>query len=120
MVIAGAVRIASVAKRLSVKYKYLNPTDKFIRKYVPPNYRGKATRIARYGEIATTGGVIYDVISEIGNALQKPQQNAPGQQYQTYNRQSRRTRSGYKNRYNPDKRCRCPKHFNTKRSRYWR
>ncbi len=66
---------------LSRRYKYLNPTDKFIRKFVPPGYRKTATRFARAGEIITTGGIIYEGITgeNIGFG---PQRKSPRQYYQ--------------------------------------
>ncbi len=50
--------------RINKRYKYLNINDKFIRKYVPPGYRTRATRFARAGELIGIGVPIYNAIEQ--------------------------------------------------------
>ncbi len=112
-VISGITRAVSIARKLSGRYKYLNPTDKFIRKFVPPNYRGKATRFARYAEIATTGGVIYDFAREMMNAsIRSPQ---TGQFRETRNRMVRPGRYGVRRRPSKDP---CRRYTSRKRKHF--
>ncbi len=70
--------------RLNQKYKYLNLNDKFIRKYVPPGYRTRATRLARIGEGVALGLPIYEAI-ESGLAGKVPY-SSPSQFRQKRNR----------------------------------
>ncbi len=58
-----AIRAYAKGKAMDRKYRYLDPTNKFIQKYVPPRYRSGAFRIKRYADIAIGGGLIYDLLN---------------------------------------------------------
>ncbi len=64
-VVARGVKFVQTAQRFGKKYQYINPTDKFIRKFVPLNYRSKATRFARYAEAGSFGGLAYELASDL-------------------------------------------------------
>ncbi len=105
-------------KRVDQKLHYTDPTNKFIQKYVPPGYRAQAFRFNKYAKIATSGGLIYDVIAEITGASlssipspDKFQKERSGYKWNN--------RSGYRYRprqYNP--RCRPSRSRNRRRSYY--
>ncbi len=111
--IRTGVKFVQTAQRISKKYQYINPTDKFIRKFVPPNYRSKATRFARYAEAGSFGGIAYEIAQDLlsdgtsnPNAIPKrfPSRNANPQR-KTYNRFKRSSnRRSYKHKC--PKRCR--------------
>ncbi len=63
--IARGAKLVQTVQRFNKKYQYINPTDKFIRKYVPPNYRSKATRFARYAEAGSFGGLAYEIAQDL-------------------------------------------------------
>ncbi len=77
------------------KYKYLDPTEKFITKFVPPGYRNKARIAAGLG---VGGSILYDIYELINNGFQSPEQPQTGKQYQKRGRAFRNT--GRYNRYN--------------------
>ncbi len=108
--VSSGIRIVRQAYKIQRRYQYLNPSDKFIRKYVPPQYRAKATRLVRMGEVATTGGLLYDVIDEIGNGFQSPVKSPPYKQYQK--------RGGYKFRNRRQFKRSCPPGCTRSRFRY--
>ncbi len=80
-VITGIRTVLRVSKRLEYKYRLLDPTNKFIQKYVPPPYR-KNVRILK--DILITGGVIYDPILEIYRAFQKKPRSGSVKQTRNY------------------------------------
>ncbi len=80
-VITGISQGIKIAKRVERRYRYLDPTNKFIRKFVPPPYRARTRQIK---DILITGGVIYDPVVQLFRAFQKKPQ------YQ----QNRQARSG--------------------------
>ncbi len=69
--------------RLNRKYKYLNINDKFIRKYVPRQYRNRATRLVRIGEGVALGIPIYEAI-ESGLQSQRRKGNPPNRKTRNY------------------------------------
>ncbi len=105
--IRQAVSIAvRVAKRYDAKYRYLDPTNKFIQKYVPPGYRKRAFQAKRYIDVGIGATLIYDLLNNDGNGSisQRP---PSGKFRKTRNnfQQSRRGRKfSYKSSYRP-KRC---------------
>jgi len=107
-------KIYQTSKRIDKKYKFVDPTNKFIRKYVPPQYRGKAYRFNKYLQIATTGGIIYDTVNQAlefsQDAFQKP--ISTNKQFQTRGRYFRRSYSSSRKR----KSDMCRKCFRKKRS----
>ncbi len=107
MVLAAGLRVVRTVQRFNRKYQYLNPTDKFIRKFVPPNYRGKATRFARYAEAGSFGGIAYEIAQDLlsdgtsnPNAVPKRTLNERRRFSKTRYRRGR-----YSNKYR--KRCSC-------------
>ncbi len=60
--IVTGIKIAKRLHRLGTKYKMIDPTNKFIQKYVPPGYRKYAFRVKEAADIILTGGVIYEII----------------------------------------------------------
>ncbi len=67
-IIVGISRGISLARRAEKRYRYLDPTNKFIRKFVPPRYR---TRTRQIKDILVTGGLLYDPIVETYRGFQK-------------------------------------------------
>ncbi len=67
-------RVYKLSKKFDKKVLYLDPTNKFIQKYVPPGYRKQAFKIYKYAQFAIAGGVLYDVINELtgGTSYVKP------------------------------------------------
>ena len=65
--ISTAIRIArqiyKTQRTFDRKLFFANPTNRFIRKFVPPGYRAKAYRFARYGELAGTAGGVYNYMN---------------------------------------------------------
>ncbi len=60
------------------KVFFANPTNRFIRRFVPPGHRKKAYRFARYAEISAAGGYIYDIIQQDQSAqIPKQAKRAP-------------------------------------------
>ncbi len=73
MTLISVARIGiKIAKRIDARYRYLDPTNKFIQKYVPPGYRARAFKAKRIADVAIGGGVLYDVLSEITKHAQVP------------------------------------------------
>ncbi len=71
-VITGIRTGLKIAGRIDRKYRLLDPTNKFIQKYVPPNYRARAFKIKKYLDIAIGGGIIYDLLNiDFDSTLQK-------------------------------------------------
>ncbi len=60
--ITTGIKIAKRLHRLGTKYKMIDPTNKFIQKYVPPGYRKYAFRVKEAADVILTGGVIYEII----------------------------------------------------------
>ncbi len=118
-IVARAYKVYKISKRFDQRVKFADPTNKFIRKYVPPNYRKKAYRFNKYAQIATGGGLIYDLVNEIGSALQKQPSNAPSKFTETRRRFSTNNRSRLKHGYYP---CRCRKQSRKRfpNSKYYR
>ncbi len=58
--IKTGLQVAKTLRRYGEKYRYIDPTQKFIQKFVPPPYRRPARIIT---DAAIGGGIIYDVIS---------------------------------------------------------
>ncbi len=114
MVLAGAIRVGARIAKFNRKYQYLNPTDKFIRKFVPPNYRAKATRFARYAEAGSFGGLAYEIAQDLlsdgtsdPNAFQKRNVKYPARkQNKTYSGRRRYSRHARKRKHCPPCRCR--------------
>ncbi len=86
MVLVGQAIRTSVKTliRIDKRYRYLDPTNKFIQKYVPPGYRKRAFKIKRYVDVAIGGALIYDVIDEIYNGFQTGNGPKAYKQYKTY------------------------------------
>ncbi len=68
-VVTRAVQVGRKLYNLQKKYKYLDPTEKFIQKYVPPGYRTHA-RIA--AGVGVGGSILYDVYQSINDGFQTP------------------------------------------------
>ncbi len=51
--------------RLERQYRYLDPTNKFIRKFVPPGFRNRAFKFKRMADVAITGGIIYESLDNL-------------------------------------------------------
>ncbi len=81
-VITGITTGIRIAKRIESRYRYLDPSNKFIRKFVPPAYR---TRTRQIKDILITGGVIYDAAIELHRAFQKKPKYASNKYNQTRN-----------------------------------
>ncbi len=111
MVIVTGIRQAlsiavRVAKRYDAKYRYLDPTNKFIQKYVPPGYRKRAFQAKRYIDVAIGATLIYDLLN-IGGDGEISKRPSPGKQRKarSYLQQSRsRSKFRYSSSYRP-KRC---------------
>ncbi len=93
-VITGITTAIRIAKRLDRKYSNLDPTNKFITKFVPPGYR-KNVRILK--DILITAGVIYDPIVELYREFSKSTKKPPGTlgERGNYMEQSGSKRFGY-------------------------
>ncbi len=84
-VITGIKTAVQIAARINTKYKYLDPTNKFIQKFVPPGHRDLAWKIKKYIDIGIGGGIIYDLLDIDWSALQT-QQPKTGEFGKTRNR----------------------------------
>ncbi len=97
-----------IAKSIDQRYKYLDPTNKFIQKYVPPGYRKTAFKIKRYADIGITGAIIYDLVNSDNSGIQKKQQPYKTGQTRSYMEQpfskSKYYNTGY---YSKRRRCWC-------------
>ncbi len=99
--------IPRILKRFDQRYKYLDPTNKFIQKYVPPGYRKTAFKIKRYADIGITAAIIYD-LANTDNSARIPQKQQPYKTGQTRNYMEQyRSKRQYDNRYTYSKRRRC-------------
>ncbi len=83
-VITGVIRLTQIARKAAYRYKYLDLNKKFIRKYVPPQYRRPA-EIA--SDLLITGGVLYQAAVEIDRSgiFKKKSQITSGKFRQTRN-----------------------------------
>ncbi len=93
---------------LERKYRYLDPTNKFIRKYVPPGYRSRAFKIKRYLDIAIGGGLVYDLLDIDFDALLPKKNVRTGKIRQTRNYL---VKSRSKRKYTPEN-CYVPRRKN--------
>ncbi len=107
-VITGIVQGIKIAQRIERKYRYLDPTNKFIQKFVPPPYRDRARYIK---DILITGGVIYDPILEIYRAFQKPRYQQDRQARIHMDRFGNGRKFGTTKKYRNRRRCRCKNRF---------
>ncbi len=62
-----AQKVFRYGKKIDRKYSNLDPTNKFIQKFVPPPYRARVRLIK---DILITGGVIYDIATIDWNGFQ--------------------------------------------------
>ncbi len=76
VVITTAAKVARKLYAVQQKYKYLDPNVKFIRKYLPPNYRQRAEQIT--GAILS-GGLIYEGYNIIKDAFPPKPKTPTGQ-----------------------------------------
>ncbi len=110
MPIKGVITVIKVLPRIlktiDQRYKYIDPTNKFIRKYVPPGYRKTAFKLKRYADIGITGAIIYDLVNSDNSGIQKKQQPYKTGQTRDYMEQPF-SKSKYNNRYTYSKRRRC-------------
>ncbi len=97
-----AIRAYKSAKYYGNKYRYLDPTEKFIQKFVPPNYR-RAARIT--SQVLIGGGLLYDIVDLANVAVQKPKPYQNGQTRSNF-QSPRRRRVNYSKRGYPH-RCSC-------------
>ncbi len=67
-VITGIKTGFQIALKYERRYRYLDITNKFIRKFVPPPYRENVRRIK---DILITGGVISQLVGEYIRGFQK-------------------------------------------------
>ncbi len=114
-VITGITTAIRIAKRLDRKYSNLDPTNKFITKFVPPGYR-KNVRILK--DILITGGVIYDPVVELIRGFQKKSQSPTGEigKGGNFMEQSKSGRFKYQTGYN-NRRNRFPNYCRPSRNR---
>ncbi len=96
------------------KVFFANPTNRFIRRFVPPGYRKKAYRFARYAEISAAAGYIYDSIQQDQSA-QIPKQAKRATSRKQYKKYSTRRTSGY-SRFNRSFRDECRRRFSRNRN----
>ncbi len=94
----------------------------FIQRNFPPGYRDPALKLVRAFEQAATGAGLYQIVTEFGNAIQKPQKQFPptGPFDQTRSRSSGRYSWRRRHYNNTDKRCRCPSRYKRRGGRNWR
>ncbi len=118
--VTRAVQIGRKIYNLQQKYKYLDPTEKFITKFVPPGYRNYA-RIA--AGVGVGGSILYDVYQLINDGFQTPIVPTADKRDKKRNGNKFSYRSRYK--YGPvynrryRRRCRpCPKQPGFKRQYY--
>ncbi len=106
MSVITGIRIGlKIAKRIDRRYRYLDPTNKFIQKYVPPGYRARAFQAKRIADVAIGGGLIYDLLSsELDRFGQKPIRTNPIRQTRDHMEQSRTGRRYSKDKY-PSQYC---------------
>ncbi len=105
-IVSQIPKIVKLIRRLDQKYRYLDPTNKFIRKNFPPQWRQRAFRLKRYGDIAITGGVIYEGLTSGGNGKVR-QTRYPFRKKRSYMEQSRSKRFYRTGRKNIRRRCVC-------------
>ncbi len=98
MVYGTAARIAIEIARKTLytgrRIDYTSPSNKFISKFVPPGYRRRAFQINKVAEIATAGGLIYQIATFLSNLGE----DSPGNAIQTPFRKQPKTYSPYKTR----------------------
>ncbi len=70
-VISGVIQAVKIAQRIGIKYRYLDPTNKFIRKFVPPGYRKRAFQAKQIIDVLIVGGVISNAIGDYYRGLRK-------------------------------------------------
>ncbi len=101
-------QIYKVQRTFDRKVFFANPTNRFIRKFVPPGYRAKAYRFARYGEISAGAGLIYDQLltesEDFGIPSSTPSRPDKKRQTRGYLEQSS-SRRQFTNQYTSRKRC---------------
>ncbi len=106
-VITGITTAVRIAKRIDRRLRYLDPTNKFIQKYVPPGHRRRAFQIKRIADTFIVGGVIYEEIGNYVRGLQKKSQFTSRKFRQTRNYMEQPS-SGRFQQTNYTARKRCP------------
>ncbi len=105
-VITGIRIAARTISRIDRRYRLLDPTNKFIQKYVPPGYRARAFRVKKYLDVGIGAAIIYDLLNTDGDG-------SVSQQPQTYQKRQARNymeQSGTRRKYSTKYKSRsgCP------------
>ncbi len=97
-VITGIRTALKITGRLERRFRLLDPTNKFIQKYVPPGHRRLAFKVKKYLDVGITAGIIYDLLN-IDEDANKRVRTPSGAQRKTRNYMEQ---SQPKRKYDPE------------------